>query len=111
VPPGIRLVRVNATTGRLAEPGDKPIIFEAFKPGSDLNGDQPPVVLGDTSLQWGGGPDAPLGPAEGSDAGGVSTLTTGSPPVGSTITPLPMPRLGPPPLKRTTPGAGTGGLY
>ncbi|MDR3439024.1 PBP1A family penicillin-binding protein [Telmatospirillum sp.] len=34
VPPGIRLVRVNAATGRPAQPGDANIIYEAFKPDS-----------------------------------------------------------------------------
>jgi penicillin-binding protein 1A len=34
IPPGIRLVRVNATTGELARPGDKKVIYEAFKPGT-----------------------------------------------------------------------------
>ena len=34
IPPGIRLVRVNAGTGELARLGDKKIILEAFKPGT-----------------------------------------------------------------------------
>ncbi len=34
IPPGIRLVRVNVSTGQLARPGDKNIILEAFKPGT-----------------------------------------------------------------------------
>jgi len=34
IPPGIRLVRVHAETGRLARPGDRRIILEAFKPGT-----------------------------------------------------------------------------
>ena len=34
IPPGIRLVRVDAGTGRLARLGDKRIILEAFKPGT-----------------------------------------------------------------------------
>ena len=34
IPPGIRLVRVDAGTGRLARPGDRRIILEAFKPGT-----------------------------------------------------------------------------
>jgi penicillin-binding protein 1A len=106
VPPGIRLVRVNVTTGQLAEPGDKSVIFEAFKPGTEPNGDEPPVVLGDAP-QWGGSPDGALAPGEGTDTS-ASTLTTGSAPAGATITPLPMPRLGP---TRTAPAAGTGGLY
>jgi penicillin-binding protein 1A len=34
IPPGIRLVRVNATTGKPARIGEKKIILEAFKPGT-----------------------------------------------------------------------------
>ncbi len=34
IPPGIRLVRVNATTGLPAKAGEKNIIWEAFKPGT-----------------------------------------------------------------------------
>ncbi|HSR55258.1 MAG TPA: penicillin-binding transpeptidase domain-containing protein, partial [Alphaproteobacteria bacterium] len=39
IPPGIRLVRVQAQTGRLAEPGDRRVILEAFKPGSEPTGE------------------------------------------------------------------------
>jgi len=105
VPRGIRLVRVNATTGRLAESGDKTVIFEAFKPGTEPSGDEPPVVIGDTS-QWGGSPDGALEPVGGKDAGGEAALTTAPP--GETITPLPALR---PPPRHTSPAAGTGGLY
>ncbi len=113
VPPGIRMVRVNATSGRLAEPGDKNVIFEAFKPGSEPTGDEPNVILGDTP-QYGGSPDGAMGPDTG-DAGGVSALPPGAPPpLGATITPLPIPIPGAPPRPmptRTAPAAGTGGLY
>ena len=34
IPPGIRLVRTNPETGRLARPGDK-VIMDAFRPGSE----------------------------------------------------------------------------
>ncbi len=34
IPPGIRLVRVNATTGQPAYPGEKGVILEAFVPGT-----------------------------------------------------------------------------
>jgi penicillin-binding protein 1A len=34
VPPGIKLVRVNAKTGLRAAPGDANVILEAFKPGT-----------------------------------------------------------------------------
>ncbi|WP_341912350.1 penicillin-binding protein 1A [Ferrovibrio terrae] len=35
VPPGVRLVRVQAETGELARPGDRNVILEAFRPGSE----------------------------------------------------------------------------
>ena len=113
VPPGIRLARVNATTGRLAEPGEKNVIFEAFKPGSEPTGDEAPVTLGGDVPEYGGGPDGPLPPPGVGDssgdlgASGVSALPPGAPPpVRATITPLPMPR-----PARTAPATGTGGLY
>jgi penicillin-binding protein 1A len=34
IPPGIRLVRVDAGTGRPAQPGDRKVILEAFKAGT-----------------------------------------------------------------------------
>src|SRR5580692_1193782 len=34
VPPGIKLIRVNAKTGMRAAPGDSNVILEAFKPGT-----------------------------------------------------------------------------
>ena len=35
IPPGVRLVRVNAETGALAQPGDETVILEAFRPGTE----------------------------------------------------------------------------
>jgi len=35
VPPGVRLVRVQAETGLLARPGDRQVILEAFRPGTE----------------------------------------------------------------------------
>ena len=35
VPNGVRLVRVNAETGQPAKPGDKDVILEAFRPGTE----------------------------------------------------------------------------
>ena len=46
IPPGIRLVRVNLATGQRAEPGDSRVIFEAFKPGTEPNGDNSQVDHG-----------------------------------------------------------------
>jgi len=47
IPPGIRLVRVNAVTGRPARSGDKRVIREAFRPGTVPSGET--MVLEGTS--------------------------------------------------------------
>ncbi len=39
VPPGVRLVRINLATSRPAAPGDKKVILEAFRDGSEPGGD------------------------------------------------------------------------
>lgn len=37
VPPGIKNVRINASTGRIAQPGDANLIYEAFVTGTEPN--------------------------------------------------------------------------
>jgi penicillin-binding protein 1A len=48
IPPGVRLVRVDADTGRLAQAGDARVIYEAFKPGTEPRQDAPgdPAAIG-----------------------------------------------------------------
>jgi penicillin-binding protein 1A len=41
IPPGIRMVRVNRDTGKLASADDRRAIYEAFRPGSEPNADEP----------------------------------------------------------------------
>jgi penicillin-binding protein 1A len=48
VPPGIRLVRVNAVTGLPAMSGDRNIILEAFRPGTEPT--ERGEVVGDGSV-------------------------------------------------------------
>jgi penicillin-binding protein 1A len=57
VPPGIRLVRVSLKSGQRAQPGDNPIITEAFKPGTEPNGETQ-VIMGVGAAGSGAG-DAP----------------------------------------------------
>lgn len=45
-PEGIRLVRINRDTGLLARAGDRAIIQEAFKPGTEPTHDAPQVIGG-----------------------------------------------------------------
>jgi penicillin-binding protein 1A len=56
IPSDVRLVRVEATSGRLAGPGDRRVILEAFKPGTVPTG-QSTVLEGVTGD--GGGDGAP----------------------------------------------------
>ncbi len=59
VPEGIRLVRVNATTGKPAVRGDKRIIWEAFKAADQISGGGRVI--------------------DGTDTGGVSTISIDRP--------------------------------
>jgi len=53
IPPGIRLVRVNAVTGEVARAGDKKVILEAFKPGTVPTG-RTQVLEGESWTAGGG---------------------------------------------------------
>lgn len=67
IPPGVRLVRINAETGAMASAGDAKVIFEAFKPGTEPRPDRPngaqPVGLAPTqaSTTSSGGAQSPVG--------------------------------------------------
>ncbi|HKW55464.1 MAG TPA: penicillin-binding protein 1A [Stellaceae bacterium] len=97
IPPGIRLVRVDATTGQLPRPGDKNVIYEAFKPGTEPTSDAPvpAVVRGPISDDE----DAASlgGPADETPENGTP-ITAASPTV-------------PTSAPRSVPASGTGGLY
>src|SRR6185437_1887280 len=49
----------NAATGQLARPGDRTVIYEAFKPGTEPNGDN--VVVGGQGLAEPAGAAVPAG--------------------------------------------------
>ncbi|MGE5546795.1 MAG: penicillin-binding protein 1A [Solirubrobacterales bacterium] len=97
VPPGVRLVRVNATTGKPAAPGDPKAILEAFKTDDRLPDEDEGVLEGD-----------------GTEAFTFSPLQTegASPTVGAGLHPLPSGAVSPPPAP--TPAGAVpvpGGLY
>jgi penicillin-binding protein 1A len=46
VPGGVRLVRVEPDSGRVARPGDRAIIMEAFKPGTEPVGQSAVIDAG-----------------------------------------------------------------
>ncbi|NQW01305.1 MAG: penicillin-binding protein 1A [Rhodospirillales bacterium] len=53
IPPGVRMVRINARTGQLARNGDEDIILEAFKPGTEPTGESQ-IVEGQSWSPTGG---------------------------------------------------------
>ena len=54
IPPNVRMVRINSRTGKLARSGDKNVILEAFKPGTEPTG-QSEVLEGESWSPTGGG--------------------------------------------------------
>ncbi len=115
IPSGIELVRVNATTGQLARPGDKTVIYEAFKPGTEPTGEGAPVVSGASTLT-----DDEDAASMGETAGEVppvaeSAATIAAPAAAGAAPPVIPPPLAPTPATsaapRTVPATGTGGLY
>ena len=106
IPPGLMLVRVDHQTGELPYPGDKNVILEAFKPGT-----QPTVEAGSeeamqqhfiddedaASMAPVGGDEEPL-PA----TAAANPSETGMPVPVQQITPGP---------RQAAPSTGTGGLY
>ena len=82
IPPGLLMVRVSAATGQLAQPGDRNVILEPFKPGTEPGANNPGVVVN-------GG--------DGGGAAGVMPAAVSSP--SSVAAP------------QVVPASGTGGLY
>jgi penicillin-binding protein 1A len=77
IPPDIRLVRVDAETGRLAEPGDRTVIWEAFKPGTEPTPDEEDTVVeGGPAAQTvqAGQPDATEGEVPATPAYGIGVM-------------------------------------
>lgn len=62
IPAGVRMVRVNADSGRIASPGDPHIILEAFIPGTEPTGS--PLVLDGQGF-------IPLEKANADESGGI----------------------------------------
>ena len=80
VPPGIRLVRVDARTGRPAEAGDSNIIYEAFKPGTVPDGGEEATVLDNGLVTDPGGaadPNAPAIPSADSEIAASPAMVQG----------------------------------
>jgi penicillin-binding protein 1A len=109
IPPGIELVRINAETGQLAQAGDKKIIYEAFKPGTEPTGEGP-TMAGGTAINGDDEDAASMAPAaattdDGSAAPTAVDTTGGRAPAATPATPATSTK------PRSTPSTGTGGLY
>jgi penicillin-binding protein 1A len=71
-PPGIMHVRINNETGTLARPGDKDVILEVFKPGTEPT-EASQIIDGGYSASWSSGPGA-----VGDNAAGATPAVAGS---------------------------------
>jgi penicillin-binding protein 1A len=116
IPEGVRLVRVNPATGKLAEPGDRNVIWEAFKPGTEpglndqvVEGDNMDAnSIGDAQATEAPPDDQPLLRVD-QQAGQAQQVP---PPFGAPSAPVSAaPYVPPPPRPATAPSTGTGGLY
>lgn len=122
VPPGIRLVRVNAATGRPAQPGDTNVIYEAFKPDTVPSGGEEQVLDNDAGVMGlgydamsgvGSAEDQPSGQTQagslpvGAPGGGDGFSPPGTPPATQPVLPATPAR--PTPSEPAIPQAG--GLY
>ena len=68
-PPGIIHVRINSETGALARPGDKSVIQEVFKPGTEPTGESR-VIDGGFAAGW----SAPASDVGGGTVGGTPAV-------------------------------------
>ncbi len=105
IPPGIRLVRVDLATGQLPPPGDKNVIYEAFKPGTEPTSDAAAsgLLRGPISDDEDA---ASLGPpsedaTDSASANPVPSAAGATPAVAPSGLPAP----------HSVPASGTGGLY
>jgi len=90
IPPGIEMVRVNVATGQLARPGDRNVIYEPFKPGTEPKARDAGIVV-DGSEPGAGAPQN--GGAIAASATAEASTEEGDQPV------------------QPVPASGTGGLY
>ena len=106
VPPGVRLVRVNAATGKPATPGDPKAIYEAFKDTDRMPGEEEDVLEGS-----GNEAGFSFAPYLGTEEGAAPSLEL-VPPGGAPSAPVPgVPGAPPPPAAAAGPAPSAGGLY
>jgi penicillin-binding protein 1A len=92
VPPGVRLVRVNATSGKPAMPGDPKVILEAFKSTDRLPDDEEQVLDGGDNEGFSFAPLSEEGggvPVPGATNGLAAPADGAAPPVAPAAAPMP----------------------
>lgn len=113
IPPGIRQVQINAETGARARPGDKRVIWEAYKPGTEPT-DKSYILSDGGIVPVGGFHRATALPADGTDTEVENNDTVGEP-ASPAETSMPDPNsygpAMPPPPPAASDMSGTGGLY
>ncbi|CAA7624757.1 penicillin-binding protein 1A [Magnetospirillum sp. SS-4] len=98
VPPGVRLVRVNASTGKPAMPGEAKAIYEAFKSNDPMPSDEEDVLEGSGSADSG----FSFAPYLNAEEGAAAPADPSAPrPAGT----------GAPPPQPAGPAPSAGGLY
>ena len=98
VPPGVRLVRVNASTGKPAMPGEAKAIYEAFKGNDPMPSDEEDVLEGSGSADAG----FSFAPFLNAEEGAAAPADSSAPrPAGA----------GAPPPQPAGPAPSAGGLY
>ena len=105
VPPGLRLVRVNAATGRLADGGEANAIWEAFRPGTEPRPGSYESAI-DPAIAWDGASSQPEtdGPTE------IIRMPSAGDTGGDAATSAPTPSYLPPPDAQQD-DSGLGGIY
>jgi penicillin-binding protein 1A len=88
IPPGLRMVRINPKTGLLAQSGDKNVILEAYKPGTEPT-DRPGDVVGGAGITLDNGDVTPGAGADNDEESDTPVQTQ----------------------TQAAPRGGTGGLY
>jgi len=109
IPPGLMMVRVDHATGKLPYPGDRNVILEAFKPGTQptvetASGEGPQHLVDDEDA-------ASLAPGGGEEPGAAESAPSTASVSGETAQPPPVQQISPAAPRQEAPSTGTGGLY
>jgi penicillin-binding protein 1A len=110
IPPGLDLVRVDGSSGRLASAGDRNAVYMPYKPGTDPgeNGSGQVLNGGESGPVAGTVPTVASVPAEESEPDEAAEPEESDMPQAAPAT---MQQTAPATMPQTAPATGTGGLY